>query len=93
MSWNLHQHLGLYTTIEEAMSMIGFYIRHIYGEMPHSGLDGKTPWEVFRTAQIPQDRIIEPAKLNFLMLSAERKAVRSEGIVWGKLHYWHPDMI
>jgi putative transposase len=80
-------------TIEEAMSMIGFYIRHIYGEMPHSGLAGKTPWEVFKTAQIAKDRIIEPARLNFLMLSAERKAVRSEGIVWGKLHYWHPDLI
>jgi putative transposase len=80
-------------TIDEAMSMIGYYIRHIYGEMPHSGLAGKTPWEVFRTARIPQDRIIEPAKLNFLMLSAERKAVRNEGIIWGKLHYWHPELI
>jgi putative transposase len=80
-------------TIEEAMGMIGFYIRHIYGEMPHSGLDGRTPWEVFRAAHIPPDRIIEPARLNFLMLSAERKAVRSEGIIWGKLHYWHPALI
>lgn len=80
-------------TIEEAMGMIGFYIRHIYGEMPHSGLDGRTPWEVFRASHIPPDRIIEPARLNFLMLSAERKAVRSEGIIWGKLHYWHPALI
>jgi len=80
-------------TIEEAMSMIGFYIRHIYGEMPHGGLSGKSPWEVFKTAQIPQDRIIEPARLNFLMLSAERKAVRSEGLIWGKLQYWHPALI
>jgi putative transposase len=80
-------------TIEEAMSMIGYYIRHIYGEMPHGGLAGKTPWEVFKTAQIAKDRIIEPAKLNFLMLSAERKAVRNEGIIWGKLHYWHPELI
>ena len=80
-------------TIEEAMSMIGFYIRQIYGEMPHSGSAGKTPWEVFRAAQIPPDRIIEPSELNFLMLSAERKAIRNEGIIWGKLHYWHPDLI
>ena len=80
-------------TIEEAMSMIGFYIRHIYGETAHSGLDGKTPWEVFRTAEIAGERIIEPSELNFLMLSAERKAVRNDGIVWGKLHYWHPDLI
>lgn len=54
---------------------------------------GKTPWEVFRAAQIPPDRIIEPSELNFLMLSAERKAVRNEGIVWGKLYYWHSDLI
>ena len=80
-------------TIEEAMSMIGFYIRHIYGETPHCALAGKTPWEVFRTAEIAGERIIEPSELNFLMLSAERKAVRNEGIVWGKLHYWHPDLI
>lgn len=80
-------------TIEEAMSMIGFYIRHVYGEMPHNGLSGKTPWDVFRTAQLSKDRIIEPSELNFLMLSAERMAVRNEGILWGKLHYWHPDLI
>ena len=80
-------------TIEEAMSMIGFYIRHIYGETPHSALAGKTPWDVFRTAEIAGERFIEPSELNFLMLSAERKAVRSEGIIWGKLHYWHPELI
>ncbi|MDD3578897.1 MAG: Mu transposase C-terminal domain-containing protein, partial [Candidatus Cloacimonetes bacterium] len=80
-------------TIEEAMSMIGFYIRHIYGETPHWALAGKTPWDVCRTAEIAGERIIDPSELNFLMLSAERKAVRNEGIVWGKLHYWHPDLI
>jgi len=80
-------------TIEEAMSMIGFYIKHIYGETLHCALAGKTPWDVFRTAEIAGERIIEPSELNFLMLSAERKAVRNEGILWGKLHYWHPDLI
>lgn len=75
-------------TLSEAMQMIGFYIRYIYGETPHSALNGKTPWQVFSSAPIPSDRVVEPSRLNFLMLAAERKAIRNEGIVLNKLRYW-----
>jgi putative transposase len=80
-------------TIEETMGMIGFYIRHIYGENEHGGLSNRKPWEVFSSAPLPPDRLVIPGKLNFLMLSAERKAVRSEGISFNKLQYWHPALI
>ncbi|MDY0150642.1 MAG: Mu transposase C-terminal domain-containing protein [Candidatus Cloacimonas sp.] len=80
-------------TIEEAMQMIGFYVRYVYGETPHGGLGGKTPWQVFSSAPLPQERLVQPCRLNFMMLSAERKAVRNDGIVFNKLRYWHPALI
>ncbi|MDP3114080.1 MAG: Mu transposase C-terminal domain-containing protein [Candidatus Cloacimonadaceae bacterium] len=80
-------------TIEEAMQMIGFYVRYVYGENPHEGLKGKTPWQVFSSASLPEDRLVQPCKLNFMMLSTERKAVRNDGIVFNKLRYWHPALI
>ena len=76
-------------TIEEAMRMIGFYIRYIYGENEHGGLEGKKPWEVYSSALIPEERMLRPDKLNFMMLTTERKSIRNEGIVFNKLLYWH----
>ncbi len=75
-------------TLSEAMQMIGYYIRYIYGETPHTALGGKTPWQVFSSATLPSDRVVEPSRLNFLMLAAERKAIRNEGIILNKLRYW-----
>lgn len=75
-------------TIEEAMQMIGFYVRYIYGENPHSGLNGRKPYEVFNNASIPDVRKVETNRLNFLMMSAVRKTLRNNGIVLNKLQYW-----
>ncbi len=75
-------------TLNEAMQMIAFYIRYMYGEAPHSGLDGKSPWEVFSQAPLPEDRKVIPSELNFMMLSMEKKKIRSEGIRFNKLQYW-----
>ena len=80
-------------TTEEAMQMIGYYIRYVYGITPHRGLDNRKPWEVFNSAPKPQDRLVNPSQLNFMMLSVERKAIRNEGIVLNKLKYWHPDLV
>ncbi len=80
-------------TIDEAIQMIGFYIRHVYGENVHSSLNGQTPWQVFSSAPLPQDRLVQPDRLNFMMLATERKAIRSEGIVFNKLLYWHEALI
>lgn len=76
-------------TIQDTMQMIGFYIRHIYGETEHGALEGKTPWQVFSSALVPEERMLRPDKLNFMMLATERKSVRNDGIVFNKLLYWH----
>jgi putative transposase len=75
-------------TLNEAMQMIAFYIRYMYGEAPHSGLDGKSPWEVFSQEPLPEDRKVIPSELNFMMLAMEKKKIRSEGIRFNKLQYW-----
>jgi putative transposase len=80
-------------TLNEAMQMIAFYIRYMYGEAPHSGLDGKSPWEVFSQAPLPEDRKVIPAELNFMMLAMERKKIRSEGIRFNKLQYWDTALV
>jgi putative transposase len=80
-------------TLEETMQMIGFYIRYVYGETPHAALKGKTPYQVFSSATLPADRLVEPSRLNFMMLAAERKAVRNDGIVLNKLRYWDAALV
>jgi putative transposase len=75
-------------TLNEAMQMLAFYIRYMYGEAPHSGLDGKSTWEVFSQAPLPEDRKVIPSELNFMMLAMEKKKIRSEGIRFNKLQYW-----
>ena len=80
-------------TIEETMQMIAYYIRHIYGEHPHSGLGGKTPWQVFSSSKLPEGRIVVPGKLNNMLLSAERKRIRNNGIRLDKLLYWNVELV
>ena len=84
---------GTPPTVEEAMQLIAFYIRYYYGETPHTGLNGKTPYQVFSSAPLPKDRIVEPSRLNFLMLTAERKRVRSEGIGLDHKLYWNRALV
>jgi putative transposase len=79
-------------TIEETMQMIAFYIRKIYGERPHSGLNGRTPWQVFSSSKLPESRLVIPGKLNNMMLSSERKRLRNNGILLGKLMYWNVEL-
>ena len=52
-------------------------------------MEGKTPWQVFSSALVPEERMLRPDKLNFMMLATERKSVRNDGIVFNKLLYWH----
>jgi len=80
-------------TIEETMQMIAYYIRHIYGEHPHSGLNGRTPWQVFSSSTLPEGRIVEPGKLNNMLLSAERKRIRNNGIRLDNLLYWNVELM
>ena len=86
--WAKKMFEGKPPTLEEAMQMIGFYVRHIYGENPHGGLNDRLPYEVFSTAPVPDERRVQSRRLNFLMMSAVRKTLRNNGITLNKLMYW-----
>lgn len=86
--WAKKMFEGKPPTLEETMQMIGFYVRHIYGENPHGGLNDRLPYEVFSSAPVPDERRVEPRRLNFLMMSAVRKTLRNNGITLNKLMYW-----
>ena len=86
--WARKMFEGKPPTLQEAMQMIGFYIRHIYGMNEHRGIGGKRPYEVFSRALVPEERKVEPRRLNFLMMSAARKTLRNNGITLNKLMYW-----
>ena len=91
--WAQKMFKGEAPTVEETMQLIAFYVRHVYGETPHAALKGKTPYQVFSTSQLPQERVVAPDRLNFLMLSAERKSVRNQGINLDGKIYWHPELV
>ncbi|MDD2229309.1 MAG: Mu transposase C-terminal domain-containing protein [Candidatus Cloacimonetes bacterium] len=91
--WARKMYEGHPPTIQEAMQMIGFFIRYMYGENPHGGLNGKQPWVVFNSYPVPQDRKVETNKLNFMMMSAVRKTLRNNGIVLNKLMYWNTELM
>jgi putative transposase len=80
-------------TLEEAMQMIGFYVRYMYGENPHSGLNGQQPFAVFKNASVPEECKVESRRLNFLMMSAVRKTLRNNGITLNKLMYWDTELM
>jgi putative transposase len=79
--------------MEEAMRMIDFYVMNFYANTPHKGLNGKTPLEVWNSAQIDESRLINPEKLNYLMLSREIKRINNNGITFTKLLYYNPKLI
>lgn len=91
--WARKMYEAVPPTLEEAMQMIGFFIRYMYGESPHSGMGNKTPWQVFSSAPVPPERKIEAKRLNYLMMSAVRKTLRNNGIVLNKLQYWSTELI
>ena len=80
-------------TLEEAMQMIGFFIRYFYGESPHLGLGGRTPWQVFSESPVPPEQKVDAKRLNFMLMSAVRKTLRNNGIMLNKLQYWHEELM
>ncbi len=76
-------------TIEEAKMMMSFYFQEMYGKTPHGGLAGRTPLEVFRASQVPEDRKIDDSELNFMMLKVEERKVRANGVQLFNIVYYH----
>jgi putative transposase len=84
---------GKAPTIEEALCMMEFYFRQVYGNYPHTGIGNRKPYEVFSSASIPDDRRVEPTRLHYLMLTAMRRTVNAEGIMLHKLRYHHDALV
>ena len=76
----------------ECMASIYEWIRWEYGMAVHQSLKAK-PYEVFAAAERSPDRAVNPVELNFLMLTAERKKLREEGIMLYKNRYWAPELV
>ncbi|MCD4650244.1 MAG: Mu transposase C-terminal domain-containing protein [Candidatus Cloacimonetes bacterium] len=76
-------------TIEHAKQLISVYFQEFYGRTPHGGLAGKTPLDVFRKAEVPEDRAIKSAELNFMMLKVEERVVKPNGILLANILYYH----
>lgn len=76
-------------TVEEAKSMMSVYFQEMYGKTPHGGLAGKTPLQVFRAEEVPEDRKIVPSELNFMMLEIEERKVRANGVQLSSIVYYH----
>ncbi len=91
--WAKKLYTGKPPTIEETMQMINFYVCKCYGETPHGSLQHRTPYEVFSSARIAENRQIEISRLNFMMMAMERKNIRNEGIRLNKLLYWDRKLV
>lgn len=76
----------------ECMNSIYEWIRWEYGMTVHSKTKQK-PFEAFTNAIRDPERIVDPVKLNIMMLTAERKQLRSEGIWLYKNRYWAPELV
>ena len=76
----------------ECMHSIYEYIRWEYGMAVHSTTKQR-PYEAFTNAVRDPERLVDPVKLNIMMLTAERKQLRSEGIWLYKNKYWAPEMV
>lgn len=79
--------------LDQAKQLMAFYFQELYGKTPHYGLDNKTPLDVFKTAELPEDRKVEPSRLNFLMLKIQNRIVGKEGIRMSNAWFWHEKLV
>ena len=77
--------------MNEAADLINLYIFKLYGKTAHKGLKGKEPLKVLQAAEIPAERRIEPAQLNYLMLSRKVKKINHNGIYFNSVDLWFYD--
>lgn len=91
--WAQKMYSGRALAYDEALNLTYYYFRYKYGLTPHPALNGQKPYEFFVARSLDPARSILPSQLNFLMLKAERKKLRSEGIWLNKCRYYHDDMI
>ena len=90
--WMIEMYGAQAMDYKECMASIYEWIRWEYGMTVHQSIKAK-PYEVFAAAERNPERAVNPVELNFLMLTAERKRLREEGIVLYKNLYWAPELV
>lgn len=92
-TWMRKLFAGQPPSVPEALQMMEQYFRLYYGQQPHAGLGGRKPYEVFSSAPVPTERVVEPDTLNFLMLNVMSRKVNAEGIILHKLRYYDEKLV
>ena len=91
--WARKMFAGKPMEYDEALNMAYDWVRNKYGNRMHSALNGKTPYEVFSESERPADRVIDEHELDILMLKAERKKVRKDGVMLMGNMYWAKELV
>lgn len=77
-------------TIDEIQERFIWWLRYRWAQREHSGLDGRTPWEVFVAGRGPG---IDINRMAYDMLARKRCAVRNSMITLFKNKYYHPELM
>jgi putative transposase len=79
----------------ELKQALEYWTFEVYGMLPHRGLDGRQPYEVYQEgrAALPLSRIVNPNDYLYLLLTKQVKKVSSHGVVLNKITYWSPELI
>lgn len=91
--WAQKMFAGKSLEYAEAMDLIYYYCRFEYGMRAHGGIGGKKPFEVFEARELPDWKKVDPSRLDYMMLKADRARLRSEGIWLDKVLYWAPALV
>ena len=82
-------------TMMEAKSLINWWILDVYAKKPHSGINGRTPGEVWQEGiqNIDPQRRRDPRELWDLMLAQEVKKLDRNGVKIAGIWYYHEDLV
>ncbi len=76
----------------EALRYIEGFVVNFYHKMPHGGLKGKTPEEVYNSQPCPEERRISVRKLNYLMLKKKEVKVTRQGVKFLGVFYYSQEL-
>ncbi|MDR1397205.1 MAG: Mu transposase C-terminal domain-containing protein [Desulfarculales bacterium] len=83
-----HEKLEINLTPEEFQEFCDKWTDTIYGQEPHNGLGGKTPWEMAASWPIPINKIEDVAALNALLMPPiGARVISKKGIQLDGSHY------
>lgn len=78
-------------TMAELYEHVAAWVHHYNNERPHSGLDGRTPREVWEADLYPID-IVPEKELRWMTTPSDVRKVGTSGIRWAKKNYIAPEL-